>query len=170
MSHSRSDVGQCRASDGANFGSVCSYFNRGPDPAGLAYWFKSVYTGEYSLRTIAERFTFEQEYLDAYPGALANREFIDKIYLNLFDRGPDAGGWDYWTEQLDSGARPRSGFILDVIEGAYAPTSGPEDRTLIDNKHDVSLYYSGLLSLQPGLRRHCRGAQSRQWQASRWPS
>lgn len=126
-----------------------AYFNRGPDPAGLAYWFKSVYTGEYSLRTIAERFTFEQEYLDAYPGALTNREFIEKIYLNLFDRSPDAGGWEFWTQQLDSGARPRSGFILDVIEGAYAPTSGPEDRTLIDNKHAVSLYYSGQLSLQP---------------------
>ena len=126
-----------------------AYFNRGPDPAGLAYWFKAVYTAEYSLRTIAERFTFEQEYVQAYPSTLANREFVNKIYQNLFDRGPDSGGWDYWSHELDSGARPRSGFILDVIEGAYAPTSGPEDRGLIDNKHDVSLHYSGRLSLQP---------------------
>jgi Ca2+-binding RTX toxin-like protein len=126
-----------------------AYFNRGPDPAGLAYWFKSVYTGEFSLRTIAERFTFEQEYLTAYPSTLANREFVDKIYLNLFDRSPDTGGWDYWSGQLDSGARPRSGFILDVIEGAFAPSSGPQDRGLINNKHDVSLHYSGRLSLQP---------------------
>lgn len=36
-----------------------------------------------------------------------------------------------------------------MIEGAYAPTSGPEDRTLIDNKHAASLHYSGKLSLQP---------------------
>ena len=126
-----------------------AYFNRGPDPAGLAYWFKSVYTGEYSLRTIAERFTFEQEYVQAYPSTLVNRDFIDKIYLNLFDRAPDVAGWDWWTSELDTGNRPRSGFILDVIEGAYAPTSGPEDRTLIDHKHDASLYYSGRLSLQP---------------------
>ena len=124
-------------------------FNRGPDPAGLAYWFKAVYTGEYSLRTIAERFTYELEYLQAYPNNLTNREFVNKIYLNLFDRAPDSGGWDWWTHELDSGNRPRSGFILDVIEGAYAPTSGPQDRDLIDNKHEVSLYYSGWLSLQP---------------------
>jgi hypothetical protein len=126
-----------------------AYFNRAPDSEGLAYWFKTIYTGEYSLRTIAERFTFEQEYLQAYPSSLANRNFVEQIYLNLFDRNPDAGGWDWWTNELDTGHRQRSGFILDVIEGAYAPTSGPEDRTLIDNKHEASLYYSGLLSLQP---------------------
>jgi hypothetical protein len=126
-----------------------AYFNRAPDSEGLAYWFKTIYTGEYSLRTIAERFTFEQEYLQAYPSSLANRNFIEQIYLNLFDRNPDAGGWNYWSDELDTGHRQRSGFILDVIEGAYAPTSGPEDRTLIDNKHEASLYYSGLLSLQP---------------------
>jgi len=126
-----------------------AYFHRSPDPAGLAYWFKSIYTSEYSLRTIAERFTFEQEYVQAYPSTLANREFVNKIYQNLFDRAPDSAGWDYWSGQLDSGARPRSGFILDVIQGAYASTSGPEDRGLIDNKHDVSLYYSGRLSLEP---------------------
>jgi hypothetical protein len=126
-----------------------AYFNRAPDSGGLAYWFKTIYTGEYSLRTIAERFTFEQEYLQAYPSSLANRNFVEQIYLNLFDRNPDTGGWDWWTNELDTGHRQRSGFILDVIEGAYADTSGPEDRTLIDNKHDLSLYYSGRLSLQP---------------------
>jgi len=49
----------------------------------------------------------------------------------------------------DTGSVHRSGFILDVIEGAYAPTSGPEDRTLIDNKHDASLYYTGQLAIHP---------------------
>jgi len=32
---------------------------------------------------------------------------------------------------------------------ALIPTSGPEDRTLTDNKHTASLHYSGKLSLQP---------------------
>lgn len=126
-----------------------AYFNRAPDSDGLAFWFKTISSGEYSLRTIAERFTFEKEYLDAYPASLDNRAFVEQIYLNLFDRNPDAAGWAWWTNQLDTGARQRSGFILDVIEGAYAPTSGPEDRTLIDNKHAASLHYSGKLSLQP---------------------
>ena len=78
-----------------------------------------------------------------YPDSLTNDQFVEQIYQNLFDRATDQGGWDYWSGRLDAGSVQRSGFILDVIEGAYAPTSGPEDRTLIDNKHDASLYYTG---------------------------
>jgi hypothetical protein len=84
-----------------------------------------------------------------YPSTLTNRQFVEQIYQNLFDRKPDQGGWNYWSGQLDTGSVHRSGFILDVIEGAYASTSGPEDRTLIDNKHDASLYYTGQLAIHP---------------------
>lgn len=126
-----------------------AYFNRGPDAEGFDYWFHEVYTGAKTLRSIAEDFSWSHEYQSTYPGSLTDREFVEKIYLNLFDRSPDDGGWDYWSGRLDEGSVCRSGFILDVIEGAYAPSSGPEDRTLIDNKHDVSLYYTGQLAMQP---------------------
>jgi hypothetical protein len=125
-----------------------AYFNRGPDPAGFDYWFHEIYTGAKSLSTIAEDFAWSIEYLAMYPSSLTNREFVEQIYLNLFDRSPEQSGWDYWTGRLDEGSVYRSGFILNVIDGAYAPTAGPEDRTLIDNKHDASLYYTGRLALQ----------------------
>lgn len=126
-----------------------AYFNRGPDATGFDYWFHEIYTATKSLRGIAEDFAWSNEYMAMYPSTLTNRQFVEQIYQNLFDRAPDQGGWDYWTGRLDTGSAYRSGFILDVIEGAYAPTSGPEDRTLIDNKHDASLYYTGQLAIHP---------------------
>jgi Ca2+-binding RTX toxin-like protein len=126
-----------------------AYFNRGPDAGGFDYWFHEIYTAANSLRGIAEDFAWSNEYQSMYPSTLTNRQFVEQIYQNLFDRKPDQGGWNYWSGQLDTGSVHRSGFILDVIEGAYASTSGPEDRTLIDNKHDASLYYTGQLAIHP---------------------
>ena len=126
-----------------------AYFNRAPDAEGFDYWFHQIYTESKTLRGIAEAFAGSNEYQAAYPASLTNREFVEQIYLNLLDRSPDQEGWDYWTNQLDTGKLQRSNFILDAIEGAYAPTSGPEDRALIDNKHAVSLYYTGELSIRP---------------------
>lgn len=36
-----------------------------------------------------------------------------------------------------------------MIQGAYAPTGGASDRALLNNKHDVSLYYSEQLATHP---------------------
>jgi serralysin len=126
-----------------------AYFNRGPDAEGFDYWFHEIYNAAKSLRGIAEDFSWSNEYESMYPSTLTNKQFVEQIYQNLFDRAPDQGGLDYWSGRLDAGSVYRSGFILDVIEGAYAPTSGPGDRTLIDNKHDASLYYTGQLSTHP---------------------
>jgi Ca2+-binding RTX toxin-like protein len=126
-----------------------AYFDRGPDAEGFDYWFREIYTGTKTLRGIAEDFAWSNEYQSTYPSTLTNSQFVGQIYQNLFDRVPDQGGWNYWSGRLDTGSVHRSGFILDVIEGAYAPTSGPDDRTLIDNKHDASLYYTGELAIHP---------------------
>ena len=124
-----------------------AYFNRAPDVAGLLYWFREVINGTWSLATIAQSFTDQPEYRDTYPPGLSNHDFIATIYQNLFDRLPDDAGWTYWEGDLNRGL-PRDQFIYAVIQGAYAPTGGESDRTLLANKHTVSLYYSEQLALQ----------------------
>jgi len=42
-------------------------------------------------------------------------------------------------------------FIYTVIQGAYAPTGGAQDKALLNNKHDVSLYYSEQLATSSEL-------------------
>ena len=38
-------------------------------------------------------------------------------------------------------------FVAAVILGAYAPTSGPDDRDLLTHKHNVALHYVNRLSV-----------------------
>lgn len=125
-----------------------AYFKRPGDVEGLEYWFANVYSGAKTLRLAAEDFAWSPEYLTRYTSSLTNPEFVQAIYQNLFSRIPDPDGMTYWALQLDQNAVQRSGFILDVIQGAYAQTSGPEDRTLIDNKTAVALHYSEGLAIK----------------------
>jgi methionine-rich copper-binding protein CopC len=127
-----------------------AYFNRAPDVDGLMYWFRDVMNGSSTVSAIAQSFTDQPEYKATYPDDLSNREFIKTIYQNLFDRDPDKAGWDYWENDLNHGL-PRNMFIYSVIQGAYAPTGGATDKALLNNKHDVSLYYSEQLATHPSV-------------------
>ena len=125
-----------------------AYFNRAPDVAGVMYWFGTVVYGELTLAQIAQSFTDQVEYRATYPAGTSNRAFIEEIYQNLFNRTPDAAGWDYWENDLNHGVA-RDIFIYSVIQGAYADTGGALDRALLNNKHDVSLYYAEQLAIHP---------------------
>lgn len=123
-----------------------AYFGRAPDVEGLEYWFKEVYTGSLAFEQIALSFSQQVEYRNAYPEGENNIDFIKSIYQNMFNREPDPEGGDYWKAELDGGLA-RDSFILAVINGAYAATGGAEDKALLENKHDVSVYYAEQLSM-----------------------
>jgi hypothetical protein len=97
------------------------YFGRAPDPEGLNYWVGRLADG-FSLAEIAESFSVQAESQAKYPylsnpNIASPQAFITQVYLNLFNRVPDAEGLAYWTAQLESGADVGD-FILDVISGA----------------------------------------------------
>jgi Ca2+-binding RTX toxin-like protein len=76
-------------------------FDRTGEFGGVEYWFDKATAGA-TLASIAADFTHSAEF--AADAALSDIEFITKIYLNTFDRGPDAGGLVYWEQQLQGGA------------------------------------------------------------------
>jgi len=125
-----------------------AYFDRAPDAAGLSYWFAEIYSGSLTLFDTAKSFTDQPEYAAAYPAGSTNRDFIQTIYENLFDRLPDIDGWNYWENDLDNNGLPRDTFILSIINGAYDGPSA-EDKALLNNKHFVSMYYAEQSSLHP---------------------
>lgn len=126
-----------------------AYFGRAPDSEGLLYWFKEVYTDVLSFDQVAQSFSQQVEYKNAYPSGASNDGFITTIYQNMFNRAPDQAGFDYWKNELDGGMA-RDSFMLTVINGVYAATGSADDRALLSNKHDVSRYYAEQSSLNPG--------------------
>jgi hypothetical protein len=130
-----------------------AFFGRAPDVSGLEYWQEKLLEEGRDFATISKDFAWSTEAQALFPPAASNRAFVETVYANCFGRTPDAGGWDYWTGRLDSlgsaGLNERGAFVGEVILGAYAPSSGEEDRMLLTNRHEAAMYYVNLLSGAP---------------------
>ncbi len=77
-------------------------FDRDPmidDTAGLGYWIAQMDSGM-SLFKVAARFIDSTEFRALYGAAPTNGEFLTKVYNNVLDRDPDAGGYAWWMDQL----------------------------------------------------------------------
>src|SRR5262245_25260309 len=124
----------------AHIGAVyVSYFNRSPDPAGLAYWVGQLSSGM-SIASIAQSFATQPEAIALYPflanpstGGSGLSSFLSSVYSNLFNRAIEQAGLDYWTGVVNGG-RPLGRVIEDIISGAQA-----NDRLTVDNKTTVGV-------------------------------
>lgn len=77
-----------------------AYFNRAPDAAGLAHWMAEVQRS--GLGAASAAFASSPEFNDTY-GRLTDSQFVNLVYWNVLDRGPDAAGKTYWVGQLGAG-------------------------------------------------------------------
>lgn len=127
------------------------YYDRAADAQGMEFWL-----GQYnefldgaadgnagmSLEDIATDFSTQYEtrspdfagysFFDT-PSVASASAFISNVYLNLFDRAPDAAGLAFWTDQLVTGNFAVGEIILKIIEGAQGT-----DQTKILNKIEVA--------------------------------
>jgi hypothetical protein len=131
-----------------------AFFGRAPDLVGLEYWQERLLEEGRDFATISKDFAWSPEAQALFPLAGSNREFVRTVYLNCFGREPDPLGWDWWTEKLDAlgvtDLNNRGAFVGELILGAYAPTSGENDRNLLTNRHEVAMDYANRLVVQPG--------------------
>ena len=112
---------------------------RAPDPEGLRFWVG--YSREHSIEDIANAMAASYEFLVRY-GALANREFVDRIYRDVLGRAPDAPGLQFWTSLLDAGTRTRGAVLLAFSESEeYRGSSAGEV--------EVASLYAALLARPP---------------------
>ncbi len=109
-------------------------FNRAPDSAGLNYW---VNDSGLKLSEIAKSFFDQEETQALYPSATTNSAFIRSVYLNLFNREPDAAGLAYWENELNNGNYSKNLFIQTVINGAQG-----YDATILSYKNEVGLSFA----------------------------
>ncbi|MCU1369340.1 MAG: hypothetical protein JWO77_534 [Ilumatobacteraceae bacterium] len=93
-----------------------AYFVRTPDPGGLDYWVNK-YKGGMKLSAISSNFAASSEFKTKY-GNLTNRAFVNKIYVNLFERTGDASGVNYWTGKLDRKESTRGQVMIGFSESS----------------------------------------------------
>ncbi len=115
-------------------------FNRAPDSAGLNYWINS---SGLKLSEVAQSFFDQIETQEKYPPGTSNKNFIQAVYNNLFNRDPDSGGWSYWEGKLNNNEISKNRFIEAVINGALDNENG-QDKTILDNKNEVGLYFANV--------------------------
>lgn len=93
-----------------------AYFVRSPDKGGLDYWVNK-YKGGMKLSAISSNFAASSEFKNKY-GSLSNRNFVLKIYENLFERTGDPSGVNYWTGKLDRKESTRGQVMIGFSESS----------------------------------------------------
>jgi pimeloyl-ACP methyl ester carboxylesterase len=86
-------------------------FGRAPDEAGYAAWVSGAIEEQWTPQAIIEKFAASSEYIADFPITMSHDAFIAKLYLNAFNRAPDAEGRAGWVSALDHGM-DRSEVIL----------------------------------------------------------
>lgn len=124
-------------SDKVLAGLYIGLYGRGPDPAGLDYWSKQLLAGVISEEQVRANFVNEQPEWLARLGALSNELLVPAMYGYLFSREPEAAGFGYWVDELNSGAVNADQLVFALINGA-----GPLDRQVLDFKIEAALYFA----------------------------
>ncbi len=115
-------------------------FQRIPDTSGLQFW-QGVLVNGGSVAQIAQIFTQTSEFAALYGPNLNSSQFIDILYSNVLNRSADAGGKQYWTQQLVAGLS--KGDVLNSFAQA------PENQTKTAAKVKTTLMYSVMADRAP---------------------
>jgi len=101
-----------------------AFFNRPADKGGFDHWLG--YTGD--DKDLLELFSGSEEYLSDFNGK-SNREVIEIVYKNLFNRLPDANGWSYWENSMNQGWVSIGNVAHEILGGAQST-----DLAIVNNK------------------------------------
>ncbi|WP_183407291.1 DUF4214 domain-containing protein [Massilia aurea] len=87
-------------------------FDRTPDKVGLGYWMGKMGDGA-SLHALADAFVHSAEFGELVGPKASNADIVTLLYENVLDRAPDATGFAYWMDALDS----KEMTVADVLVG-----------------------------------------------------
>nr|WP_238787683.1 DUF4214 domain-containing protein [Thiospirillum jenense] len=116
-----------------------------PDNEGLQYWVNRIETDSvWNQTTVAQSF-FDQPLVTAkYPESDGYGRFIDALYRNLFGRGADTAGYNYWLERLESSQFTRNQMIITLLLGGWDNPSpdAQADMTRFAHRVEVGLAFA----------------------------
>ena len=73
-------------------------------------------SGKNTYRQTCESFISSQEFQIKYGNLIENEDYLNALYLNIFDRSPDPIGLNYWLGQLNNGFENRSEVLMGFSE------------------------------------------------------
>jgi hypothetical protein len=77
-------------------------FNRTPDAGGLGYWISKMDAGM-GYSSVAQNFVNSAEFKTAFGGSNPTvNTLVTKLYNNVLNRTPDAGGLAFWQNKLSN--------------------------------------------------------------------
>jgi len=134
-----------------------AFFGRGADRLGFDFWVHEFQVGlpvqgpATLFANIASSFGISDEAQDLYPFLVDPfnasdtqiGDFLDTVYHNLFNRGPDDAGRAYWTGQIKQtlAAGQFVGSVLVNIVGGTQDSAAGKDITTLMGKVAVSLAF-----------------------------
>jgi Ca2+-binding RTX toxin-like protein len=86
-------------------------YNRAPDAAGLGFWIAQMDQG-HDVVNVAERFIDSSEFRAIYGANPSNAEFLTKLYQNVLGRNPEASGFNWWLNELNSNPDRSKAIVL----------------------------------------------------------
>lgn len=92
-------------------------FNRAPDLVGLGFWIRALDNG-FTLSQVADYMMAGSEFIKAYGSNLSNHDFVYQIYQNVLHRTPDAGGAQFYENNLGNSAATRAEVLASISESA----------------------------------------------------
>jgi len=96
-------------------------FNRDPmngDTAGLGYWISRIDAGM-DMVEVGARFIDSNEFRSLYGSSPSNADFLTRVYQNVLGRTPDASGYNWWLNELNTNAsKTRAKILADFAESA----------------------------------------------------
>jgi hypothetical protein len=90
-------------------------FDRIPDAMGVGFWIGRLDSGM-SSNEVAARFIDSAEFRALYGTDVADGDFVETLYRNILDRTPEAQGYDWWVNELASGARSRAEVLAGFAD------------------------------------------------------
>lgn len=113
------------AGDGAAIARLYdAYFLRAPDVAGWWYWIDEHRFEGKSLGAISDYFAGSPEFTASY-GQLDIPNFVRRVYLNVFNREPDPGGYTHWATALAARRITPGGVMLSFAESPEFVSTRP---------------------------------------------
>ncbi|MBC6718870.1 DUF4214 domain-containing protein [Aurantimonas sp. DM33-3] len=91
-------------------------FDRTPDTPGLTFNLANYDNRGFTLKEMANFFVVSPEFASLYGANSSDTTFVDAMYANVLDRGPDAAGLAYYLTRLGNGIWDRADVLAGFAE------------------------------------------------------